>query len=66
MLTTFGQINQLKSLDLVGDALERLLTDRELEARLRGGSLRTAAEFSWARLAGQHLDLYDRLLARSS
>ncbi|MBI4542767.1 MAG: glycosyltransferase family 4 protein [Gemmatimonadetes bacterium] len=47
-------------------AIERLLTDRELEARLRGGSLRTAAEFSWARLAGRHLDLYDRLLARPS
>ncbi len=47
-------------------AIERLLSDRELEARLRGGSLRTAAEFSRARLAHQHLDLYDRLLARST
>ena len=47
-------------------AFERLLTDRELEALLRGGSLRTAADFSWARLAGEHLDLYDRLLARST
>lgn len=47
-------------------AIERLLTDRELEARLRGGSLRTAAGFSWARLAGQHLDLYDRLLAQGA
>ena len=43
-------------------AVERILTDPALEARLRAGSAETARKYSWDRLASLHLSLYDRLL----
>jgi glycosyltransferase involved in cell wall biosynthesis len=43
-------------------ALERLLSDPDLEARLSAGGLRSAETFGWPALARRHLDLYDRLL----
>jgi glycosyltransferase involved in cell wall biosynthesis len=44
-------------------AINRVLDDRALAARLRAGSLRTADRFSWERLAARHLEAYDALLA---
>lgn len=43
-------------------AVRRVLTDPLLNGRLRAGSLRAAARFSWPLLASNHLAAYDRLL----
>lgn len=42
-------------------AVRRVRADGALSDRLRRGSLASADRFSWARLAGLHLGLYDRL-----
>ena len=41
------------------EAIERVLADSALRARLRAGSLRTAERFRWSRLARLHVELYD-------
>ncbi len=43
-------------------AIGRVLRDVALAARLGEGSLETAERFSWARLAENHLAVYDALL----
>ncbi len=43
-------------------AIERILDDAALEAKLAQGSLDTAARFSWPELARRYLAIYDRLL----
>jgi glycosyltransferase involved in cell wall biosynthesis len=45
--------------DALADALERLLTDRELAARLREAGPEQAARFSWSRTARATLDVYE-------
>jgi glycosyltransferase involved in cell wall biosynthesis len=42
-------------------AIRRVHSDRELADRLRAGSLASADQFSWKRLASLHLEMYDRL-----
>jgi glycosyltransferase involved in cell wall biosynthesis len=44
-------------------AIERLLDDRELLARLRTAAHSTAQDFSWRRIAEHNLDLYERASA---
>jgi len=46
-------------------AIRRVRSDPELSDRLRRGSLAAADRFSWARLAGLHLGLYESLLGSS-
>ncbi len=46
----------------LADAMEAVLTDRELRAVLRERGLARAAEFSWVRAARETLAVYDRVL----
>ena len=43
-------------------ALERILNDRSLRETLREGSLATARQFGWVRLAKEHTRIYENLL----
>ena len=40
-------------------AIERILNDKQLRETLRKGSLATAQRFGWARLAEEHVKLYE-------
>jgi glycosyltransferase involved in cell wall biosynthesis len=44
-------------------AMERLVSDEALRARLREGALRFAGRFSWERCADETLDLIERAIA---
>ena len=46
----------------LADAMEAVLTDRELRADLRERGLARTAEFSWVRAARETLAVYDRVL----
>ena len=46
------------------DALRRMLTDSDLQDRLRQQGLQRAARFSWEETVRQTLTVYDRVLAR--
>jgi glycosyltransferase involved in cell wall biosynthesis len=46
-------------------AIDRVLTDQALVARLRAGGLAAADRFSWHRLAAEHIAMYEALLAPS-
>lgn len=46
------------NVDVIADALNRLLADADLRADLRQRGLRRAAQFSWERTARQTLELY--------
>ncbi len=52
------------SVDGWTDAIHRILTDCSHRERLAAGSRAAFANFSWERLAGHHLELYDRLIGR--
>lgn len=43
--------------------LDRLLTDRDLHARIREEGLATAANYAWEKIAKQYLGLFDELIA---
>ena len=46
--------------EAIAEALERILTDSELSARLREAGLRRAASFSWDRTAAETFQVYER------
>lgn len=46
-------------------ALERMLGDDDMRARLAAGARRRALDFAWPRIAGQLLDLYGDAIERS-
>ena len=48
---------------VLADALNRLLTDDALRARLSEGAIRSAQRFSWESVGTQIAHLYDRLIA---
>lgn len=43
--------------------LDRLLSDRELHARLRKAGIATAQNYAWEKIAQQYLNLFDELIA---
>jgi glycosyltransferase involved in cell wall biosynthesis len=43
--------------------LDRLLSDRELYARLRNAGIATAQNYAWEEIAQQYLNLFDELIA---
>ena len=43
--------------------LDRILTDRDLHARIREQGLATAANYEWEKIAKQYLSLFDELIA---
>lgn len=43
--------------------LDRILTDRDLHARIREEGLATAANYAWEKIAKQYLRLFDELIA---
>jgi alpha-1,3-rhamnosyl/mannosyltransferase len=53
------------SVDEIGAAIERALTDAALRANLVARGLRRASTFSWARAAAEHLRLYREVAAQA-
>ena len=43
--------------------LDRLLSDRELHARLRAAGIATAQNYAWEKVAQQYLSLFDELIS---
>jgi UDP-glucose:(heptosyl)LPS alpha-1,3-glucosyltransferase len=43
--------------------LDRILTDRDLHARIREEGLATAAHYAWEKIAKQYLSLFDEVIA---
>lgn len=50
--------------EAIEDAVERLLADPDLLTRIRRGAHATAQRFSWARISGETLALYEGALER--
>jgi glycosyltransferase involved in cell wall biosynthesis len=49
----------------LGDAISRLLHDKELAARLSAGAKRRADEFSVERMTDRTIEVYERVLNRA-
>jgi UDP-glucose:(heptosyl)LPS alpha-1,3-glucosyltransferase len=46
----------------IAQKLDRVLADAELRARFRSNGLKTAANYSWDKIAQQYLRLFDQLM----
>jgi len=52
-----------ESPEAIGDAIARIVDDRQLRERLCAAGLVNAARFTWAATARRHVDLYERAAA---
>jgi glycosyltransferase involved in cell wall biosynthesis len=50
----------------LAEAITRLIADSDLRARLNRGALELAQNFTWDKIATQHLALYDQLVCHKS
>jgi len=47
----------------IADKLDRVLSDEDLQQRLREGGLATAGNYAWEKIAKQYLQLFEELMA---